>query len=593
MNDLKRLWSWYKPYKNIFFIAIFLHVFISAAVLVPPWILKQIVDLFSSSTSMSNSLSRPELVSQITQLVFILLAGVTAHALLVFVYMRMIFRVVQNVQYDMRNSLVRHIFSLSWPWFAKQRTGDIMARCVNDLESVHNLFAEAVPQLINVTITSIAWISLLMATNWRLACITLAPITLILPLERTIGPRIHKLFSQVQEQFGKLSSHVQENINGIRIIKSFRAEEKEITRLSRASREYVDNNLKLIRIWSALEPALGFLGFFSVFLLIVIGGRAVLAGRLTLGTLVLFNMVLMRISMPVRSIGWVINIYQRGMASWKRIAHVLDTKPEIHDTNQTDYGISAINGQINLNDVSMTYPNKSEPALDKIKLDIPAGKIIVLTGPVGSGKSTLLQLICRLFEPDSGQILVDGVPLDKIPLAVLRRSVGYVPQENFLFSETISENIGMSMERATDREIRAASIIARLDEEILEFPHGYDQVVGERGITLSGGQRQRTSIARALARRPAIFLLDDPLSSVDTETESDILQKLVKRVHGATVLLVTQRARTMALADLIVVLRKGRILEQGTWEKLHASGGWVAAVWKKQMVADKLSGEDA
>jgi len=406
--------------------------------------------------------------------------------------------------------------------------------------------------------------------------------------------RIHDRFEQVQEYFGAVSNRAQEALSGVRVIRAYTQEQAEIKSFRRVNSEFVDRNMKLIRLSGIFHPILQCfigLGFIAVLWYggnLVIRGNRGDAGGITIGQFVQFTLYLGYLVWPMIALGWVINIFQRGMASMGRMNQIMSIEPAIRDTELTR-DIREITGEIEFRNLTFNYNGASEPALKDVSLRITPGQTVAFVGAVGSGKSTLMNLVTRLLDAEPGQVLIDGLPIREIPLGVLRSSIGYVPQETFLFSETIAENIAFGVENATREEIEQAAVEAGIADDILEFPKGYETIVGERGITLSGGQKQRTAIARALIRRPRILILDDALSSVDTYTEEKILAHLRRIMRDRTSLIVSHRVSTVKDADLIVVLEDGRIAERGTHDTLIARGGLYAELYEKQLLEEELA----
>jgi ATP-binding cassette subfamily B protein len=400
--------------------------------------------------------------------------------------------------------------------------------------------------------------------------------------------RIHDRFEKVQEYFGTVSNRAQESLAGVRVIRAYTQEEAEIESFKKVNHEFVDRNLQLIRLSGIFHPILQFfigLGFIAV---LWFGGSLVVSGKISIGEFVQFTLYLGLLVWPMIALGWVINIFQRGMASMGRMHSIMSIEPTIRDSGES-LG-HPIEGHIEFRDLTFSYGEAREPALRDINLRIDAGQTVAFVGGVGSGKSTMMNLVTRLLDAEPGQVLIDGRSIRDIPLSLLRSSIGYVPQETFLFSETIAENIAFGVEHATAEDIERAATEAGIAEDIREFPEGFETLVGERGITLSGGQKQRTAIARALIRRPRILILDDALSSVDTYTEEKILGHLRRIMSGRTSLIVSHRVSTVKDADLIVVLDdEGRIAERGTHDTLIARRGLYAELYEKQLLEEELA----
>jgi ATP-binding cassette subfamily B protein len=430
--------------------------------------------------------------------------------------------------------------------------------------------------------------------SWRLTLLSFLSMPLVATATHYFSRRIHDRFEQVQNYFGTVSNRAQESFSGVRVIRAYTQERAEIESFRRVNREFVNYNMKLIRLSGIFHPILQFfigLGFIAVLLYgggLVIRANQGATGGINIGQFVEFTLYLGYLVWPMIALGWVINIFQRGMASMGRMNQIMSIEPAIRDTELTR-DVREITGEIEFRHLTFNYNGANEPALKDVSLRIAPGQTIAFVGAVGSGKSTLMNLVTRLLDAEPGQVLIDGRSIREIPLGVLRSSIGYVPQETFLFSETIAENIAFGVENATREEIERAASEAGIADDILEFPKGYDTIVGERGITLSGGQKQRTAIARALIRRPRILILDDALSSVDTYTEEKILTHLRRIMRGRTSLIVSHRVSTVKDADLIVVLEDGQIIERGTHDALIARGGLYAELYEKQLLEEELA----
>jgi ATP-binding cassette subfamily B multidrug efflux pump len=500
----------------------------------------------------------------------------------------------REIEFDLRNDLFRQLEKQDSGYYQRYRTGDIMARLTNDLSAVRQLLGPAIMYSANTVLFSIGALYFLLHISPWLTLVALAPMPAVSVLIQYFGARIHERFERIQASFSEITAHAQENFSGARLIRAFAREESQIDSFEKANQQYIGRALRLVQLMGMLWPTLEFVLGVSMVITLFEGGRLVLSHRINVGDFAAFNTYMILLTFPIIAVGWVINLFQRGTASIKRIDEILRSEPEIDDS-RADASIPAdlrLRGEIEFRGLSFGYDDKN--VLNDIRLKVPAGSTLAIVGPTGSGKSTLIGLIPRLLDVNADTLWIDGRPVRSYPLKVLRSNIGVVPQETFLFSETIRENLCFGAPGATDEEVMEAAEAAYIRREFEEFPQGFETMVGERGLTLSGGQKQRTSIARALLRRPRILILDDALASVDTYTEERILQGLrgyaqQDETGPCTTILISHRISTVRDADQIAVLAGGRIIELGTHEQLLARGGYYAGLYEKQLLEEELS----
>ena len=513
----------------------------------------------------------------------------------------------RDIEFDLRNDLFAHLERLSYSFYQRNRTGDIMAKATNDLSAVRNLLGPAIMYSANTMVFTAFALYYMLRISPKLTLFAFLPLPVASIVIQYFGRRIHERFERIQAMFSDISARAQENFSGARVIRAYVQEEAEIAAFENANEEYIRRSLKLVRLMGMLWPTLELMLGIAVMIVLWLGGRQVILGRMSPGDFVAFNTYMVQLTWPVIALGWVINIFQRGTASLARINEIFLEKPEIADDRElspvaprsqlamadaTDTPSNGdqrqeLRGEIEFCNLNFGY--NGVPVLNEVNLRIPAGSSLAIVGPTGCGKTTLVSLIARIYDAEPGAVLIDGRPIREFPLETLRSNIGFVPQETFLFSLTIRENIALGRDDASLEEIKAAAEAANIAQDIESFPEGYNTTVGERGITLSGGQKQRTAIARALLRSPRVLVLDDALSSVDTHTEDKILNHLREIMHGRTTIFISHRVSTVRNADRIAVLYQGRIVELGTHDELIARNGYYTDLYNKQLLEEELA----
>jgi ATP-binding cassette subfamily B multidrug efflux pump len=503
-----------------------------------------------------------------------------------------IFGTARLLDYNLRNKFFAHLETLSADFFNRHKTGELMAHATNDIHAVRHAFGQGITLAVDAVFLTVATVSIMLTTiDTRLVLLGLVPLPFVALVVTGFSKVIHSRFLKVQEAFAGLTDFVQENLSGIRVVKAFVQEEAELARFRQSNETLVSSNMHLVRIWGLFWPLVQYLAGLSFVVVLGYGGKLVVLGDVSLGDFVAFTGYLGMAIWPMMAIGWVVNTLQRGMASLDRLNMIFQVRPKIID-HEDKVDIPGIRGQIEFRNLTFEYPDSTSPVLCGVTLEIPRGITLGILGRTGSGKSTLTDLLLRVYDPSPGELLIDGIDITKIPLATLRRDIGYVPQDNFLFSTSIGRNIAFASDEFSREEVEHAAELAGVRDDIQGFPDGFDTLIGERGVTLSGGQKQRVTIARALIKDPRILILDDCFSAVDTGTEEKILRSLRDVRRGRTTILISHRISTLKEADEIIVLDEGRIVEMGDHESLVASGGLYAEIHERQLLEAELSSDE-
>jgi len=569
--------------------AVFL-VLTTAINLIAPWVLKLAIDHLTTHmglTGIDVGPSGPALGFYAGSLVGIAITGGFCR----FFMRRIIIGASREIERDLRNDFFSHLQRLPLVYFQANRTGDLMSRATNDLAAVRMMVGPAIMYSATTTITFVVALGLMLSISPSLTLYALIPLPIVSVVVKWFGSAIYQRSEKIQEQLADLSAIVQEALAGIRVVRAYRREHIEIERFRVANEEYVARSRALVQLQGAFHPSLAlFLGL-SGLVVLWMGSQYVIAGQLTIGEFVAFNAYVVMLSWPMIAFGWVTNMLQRGMAAWQRMLNVFEVQPSIRDSaavqSRSEAGVGDVRGSVEFRNLTFAYNGRD--VLSNVSAVVRPGQMLALVGPTGSGKSTLVELIPRLFDPPPGTVFVDGTDVRDMPLNQLRRAIGYVSQEPFLFSDTMRENISFgALSAVRDETVEAVARLSRLESDIAQFPKGFDTAVGERGITLSGGQKQRTAIARALLTDPRILILDDALSAVDTQTEEDILSGLRGVMRDRTSIVVAHRISTIRAADLILVLDDGCVVERGTHDQLVAIDGLYSSLHRKQLLQQAL-----
>jgi ATP-binding cassette, subfamily B, multidrug efflux pump len=574
VRHLRRLIPYLRRHRRGIVLGLVSLLITTALSVASPWVLRYAID------DLQRLVTRQKLYSYSALIIgLVLLEAVFRY------WMRMVLiGISREIEFEVRNEVFRHLTRLPARYYQSHRVGDVMSRATNDMSAVRMVLGPGIMYTANTLATFAGTLALMLRISPRLTGLALVPLVFVSVLVRYFGRKIHDRFEAVQAEMSNMNALVQENLSGARVVRAYAQEAHEQDRFHEANLRYLHRNRQLIRMFGSLYPGIQLLMGTGAVTVLWLGGRMVVGGTISLGEFVAFGQYLAMLHWPMIALGWVVNIFERGEASMGRICAILDADPEIRDRQPEP--ITALRGAVRFRSLDFSYDGR--PVLQGIDLDVPAGTTVAIVGPTGAGKSTLVSLIPRLYDAPPGTVLVDGVDVQRLPLTALRGAVGFVPQETFLFSDSIRENVAFGVAKDGASRVEWASEVAQLARDVADFPEKYETFVGERGITLSGGQKQRTALARALATDPRILILDDALASVDTYTEEEILKGLRGVMATRTTFLVSHRVSTVKEADLIVVLREGRIVERGTHEELVRRGGFYAELYQRQLLEDEM-----